>query len=298
LEPLGLLLISGLVVVVDWFLLVAIPFALLVVFLPSRRILAMGLAALALAASMAGPADSGLWFVERGWALLVGGAFVALTIRWPHKPFLPRGLGAVGAGFLGAGLIFRVRPGDWAVVDWAVRSRIGSFWSFFLNLVREGLRPETLPPEFEATALARAADQAYLYPGLLGLASLSALALAWWIFVALARSGEQALRPVREFRFNDQLVWVLIGGVGLLLASSGTLERLGTNAVVFLGGLYALRGAAVMLFLSGGVSLFGGIALFLGFFFLAPLIVAGAFVLGLGDTWLDLRARREGSPAG
>jgi hypothetical protein len=63
--------------------------------------------------------------------------------------------------------------------------------------------------------------------------------------------------------------------------------------VVFMGALYALRGVAVVLFLAGGVSLLGGIFLALGLLLVAPVLMTGAFVIGLGDTWLDLRARRR-----
>jgi hypothetical protein len=112
------------------------------------------------------------------------------------------------------------------------------------------------------------------------------------------KSDSSGLGPFREFRFHDQLVWVLILGLLLFLGSFGFLdrlgpglERLGTNTVVFMGALYALRGAAVVLFMAGGVSLFGGLLLLLGFFFVWPLLLAAAFVMGLGDTWLDLRTR-------
>ena len=58
-----------------------------------------------------------------------------------------------------------------------------------------------------------------------------------------------------------------------------------------MGGLYVLRGLAVVLALTGGVS-FSGILLFvLGLALVAPLILIGALIIGLGDTWVDLRAR-------
>ena len=146
----------------------------------------------------------------------------------------------------------------------------------------------------EAVAL-----QSLLFPALLALASLSALGVAWWLYAHLSRSQLPGLGSLREFRFNDQLVWVVILGLVALLGSSGLIARFGTNAVVFMGTLYALRGLAVVLFLTGGLSLFGGV-LFVGLFvFFAPFVVVGAFVIGLGDTWLDLRARRGGSaPSG
>lgn len=156
------------------------------------------------------------------------------------------------------------------------------------------LRPEGLSETFEARAAEAMVLQGTIFPALLGLASLAALGLAWWLWnrLSLGEEGDR-LGPLREFRFNDQLVWILILGLGVLLLGSGLLGRLGTNTVVFMGALFALRGVAVVLFLSGGVSFLGIVLFLVGLLFLAPLLVTGAFVIGLGDAWLNLRARKE-----
>ena len=292
LRAVGLMAATGLFSVLNPGVLVAIPFCLLVFFMPPGRVLALVLAAAGAALVAIGDPTSGLWYVERGWALLLGGCFLALSIRWPGEGFLPRGLGAVLGAFLGMGLLFWVRPGDWAVVDWAVRSRIELALGSFLQLLRLSMEPEGIPAALEAQALDTITLHSLIFPALLGLASLSALGLSWWLYRKLSRSPEQALGPLREFRFNDQLIWVLILGVLALLASSGVIERIGTNAVVFMGALYALRGAAVVLFLTGGLSLFWGILLLAGFLIVAPFLIPGAVCIGLVDTWFDLRARR------
>jgi hypothetical protein len=51
--------------------------------------------------------------------------------------------------------------------------------------------------------------------------------LAWWVFAKLSWSHGEGIGPLREFRFNDQLVWVFIAGLGFLLGTSGVLEQLG-----------------------------------------------------------------------
>ncbi len=82
--------------------------------------------------------------------------------------------------------------------------------------------------------------------------------------------------------------------VGLLLVVAqwgDALVRVGSNAVVFMSVLYALRGAAVFIFVSGGLSLFGCLTFAIVFLLGAPLLVGVAVLLGIGDTWLDLRAR-------
>jgi hypothetical protein len=294
----GLLAATALFSVFNPGLLIAVPFALLVTFNPHRTLLGVALAALGVALVVLGSPPSGLWYVERGWALLVGACFVALSIRWPDVRFLGRGLGAVLGAFMGMGLLFSVRPGDWAVVDWAVRSRIEVMVSTFFQSVRMSMGPEALPEGFEAQTLQTLAMQSFIFPALLGLASLSALGCAWFLFRKVGRSPEEALGSIREFRFNDQLVWILIAGFVALLASSGAVERIGVNAVVFMGTLYALRGVGVVLAIKGGFSVFGWLLLAVGFVILAPFVIMGAAFIGLGDTWFDLRRRAFPAPPG
>jgi Sec-independent protein secretion pathway component TatC len=58
-----------------------------------------------------------------------------------------------------------------------------------------------------------------------------------------------------------------------------------------MGALYAMRGVGVVVFVNGGLS-FIGITLFaLGIVFAAPVVLGFAVLLGIADTWLDLRAR-------
>jgi hypothetical protein len=288
----GLMAATGLFAVGNPLVLVAIPFGLLVLFMPSRRLLAVAVAAVGLTLSTVGDASSGFWYFERGWAFLLGGCFLAVSLRWPKGRFLARGLGAVFAAFAGMGLVFGARPGDWAVVDWAVRSRMELAMSSFLQAVRVVRGPQAIPAEFEARALETMAVQSFIFPALLGLASLSALGLAWWLHKRLSRSPGEGLGPLREFRFSDQMIWVLVLGILAFLFSSGTVERIGVNTVVFMGALYVLRGAAVVLFLTGGLTLLGSILLLVGLLIVAPFVVVGALIIGLGDTWFDLRARR------
>jgi hypothetical protein len=120
---------------------------------------------------------------------------------------------------------------------------------------------------------------------------LSALGLGWWIFVRLTNGSGDGVGPLREFRFHDHLIWILILGLLGLVGTSGALEGLGTNAVVFMGALYALRGSSVVLFMTGGVSFVGALLLSVGFLLVAPLMLTAAFVIGVGDTWLNFRAR-------
>ena len=119
------------------------------------------------------------------------------------------------------------------------------------------------------------------------------------MYVRLAWGSDQSVAPLRDFRFHDDLVWLLLAGLALIVFGLGEgWTRAGTNAVVFMGGLYAIRGAAVVLFWSGGMSLFGFLAVAFGMLFLAPVLILGALVIGVGDTWLDLRAKVEALSGG
>jgi hypothetical protein len=100
------------------------------------------------------------------------------------------------------------------------------------------------------------------------------------------------LSLLRYYRFNDHLVWVLVVGLVLLVtAMDEPLGRVGANAVVFMGALYALRGAAVVVFISGGVSLIGYVVTGVGLLLVPAMLLGGALVIGVGDTWLDVRGR-------
>src|SRR5690606_25169464 len=102
-------------------------------------------------------------------------------------------------------------------------------------------------------ALFRAVElQALVFPALLALASVAALAVAWWGYRRMSGGGPRPLAPLREFRFHDGLVWLLVIGIALLvLPVDGIADRAGSNLLTFMAALYALRGLAVLLVLGG-----------------------------------------------
>lgn len=274
--------------------LIAIPFALLAVTLPPWRVGAVVLAVVAVLLTVGVGRGSPQWYVERGWALLLGGCFLAMTARWPGAGFLARALGAVAGALAVAALFFAHEPEGWAAVDWMVWSRLQAAADSALQALRLLQGGRALPPAL-VVAVERATDvQRALFPALLALASVAALGVAWWLYVRLVRGDEAALQPLPEFRFSDHLLWVLVLGVLLLVVPVGEAgHRAGMNAVVFMSALYALRGAAVVLYLTGGLSFVGGLLLGVGIVLVAPLVVGAALVIGLGDTRLDLRRRAK-----
>jgi hypothetical protein len=239
-----------------------------------------------------------LGWLSRGWALLLGGGFLVATLRRPRWGVLPRAMAALGSA-LAAGLGLVAATAGWSRLDARVREHLVAVSEAAVE--RLGSRGEEAPWMAQLAESAReyALLQWELFPALVALQSLAALALVSWLVARLRRGegGPFALRPLREFRFNDQLVWVAIAGLLLLvLPLSAFATRLGWNALLFMGGLYALRGLGIFVFLAGGApSLAGMVFGALALLFVYPLVLTGAVLVGLVDTWLDLRARASAS---
>jgi len=172
--------------------------------------------------------------------------------------------------------------------DWESVSRTKE-WQ---QLVRDNPGMDTLARESADRLRQLPPMTARLYPSLLALESLAVLALAWALFhrVSRARMGPP-LAPLREFRFNDQLVWGLVLGItAVAVPTLAAFRGAGLNLLVFFGALYALRGLGVLTwFFAPGrlmVALTIGLAIFMW-----PLLGVFALGIGLGDTWLDWRSR-------
>lgn len=280
---------------VDPLVLACVPIAVLLLAFHGRSWLAVGLAGVLLGFSFAGAGSATpLWFAERGWALLLGGGFVLWTLLLPARGAMTRSIGALGVAFGAVGILAALRPAALAEVDWWVGSRLTSGAHTAYDLLGTAALDGGVGEAIREVARV----QTVLYPALLGLASLGALGVGWYVAGRL-RGSADALRPLREFRFSDHLVWVLIGGLALfLLPVGGVAARLGENAVAFMGGLYLLRGVAVLVWLAAALLtstwsavLWGAVAVLC-----YPVVAGAALVIGLGDTWLDLRRRLHPSP--
>lgn len=270
--------------------LAAVPLALQLLAFRHRDGLSLALAGGLLLVVFAGadPSREPLWFAERAWALLLGGAYVALTAVWRERNGVALGVGAVAIAGVAIGMSALLDPGLVAELDWWVDRRLAAAATSAIGLLGGvgGLQ--------EGEAFVRLVrGQAVLYPAALALASVAALALSRYVRERLA-GREEALGRFRDFRFSDHLVWVLVIGLALFLAPfDGTLSRLAENALLFMGGLYLVRGIAV-LFWIGAATVSSGWAAALWIVagvLLYPVAVVVALLLGLGDTWLDVRRR-------
>lgn len=278
-------------------LLILVPLALLLVALPPRRPPLVVGAALLLWFVFSGSRTEPLWYVERGWALLLAGWFIAFGALWPRRTFIARGLASVAATSATAALIIvssRAGPG---FVDGLVSERMRLAASESIMALTAMLGFERVSAQMQDAFFAAADLQVLVFPALLALGSLAGLAVAWFAYRRLGIGDAKPLGRLREFRFPDDLVWVLIAGILLLVLPLGAVaERAGTNLLAFMAALYALRGLAVLLVIAGvpgplGMVL-GGVLVLL----LYPLIMAMTVLIGVTDTWLDIRARRAAVP--
>jgi len=243
--------------------------------------------------------------IAKGWSLLLAASFGVASIMSPRQSFFPRALSAVGLSFaVGLALVlFASKRPD--AVERAVRAeysrRVDSWladWQSvsktreWLELTRDNPGMDTLARESTDRLRRLPPVTARLYPSVLALESLAVLALAWGLYhrVSRARIGAP-LAPLKEFRFNDQLVWGLVLGItAVAVPTLKAFSTAGLNLLVFFGALYALRGLGVLAwFFAPGrlmVALTIGLAIFMW-----PLLGVFALGVGLGDTWLDWRSR-------
>jgi len=144
-----------------------------------------------------------------------------------------------------------------------------------------------------ATVSRTVALQSHLFPALLALSTVAATGVAWWLHQRLLHGSDESLGALKDFRFGDPLVWIFVAGVVLVVLAGWSTGwgRVGSNLLAFMAGLYILRGAGVVLFLSGGMSLGIGVLLVAGLVLAGPLVLAASMLLGLGDSWFDIRAR-------
>lgn len=295
----GLAVVTAMLSTVNPGLLLVVPFALLLLALPPRRPLQLAMAVMLAVLVLSGPRGGLVWYFERGWALLLGACFVLAIALLPGRSFLTRGLLALG----GAGVVLLpflwLNRGLFDRLDLAIGTRLrdaaaqaAAAWNRMGN--RPGDAEGSGGLQLGSAIEAAAELQALLFPALLALASLAALAVAWWGFRRIADREREPLRPLREFAFPNDLVWLLIVGIALVLIPglSEGWARVGSNTLAFMAALYALRGVAVLVVIGGAPGPFGLFVGLLAVLFLYPLVMATAVLVGLTDTWLDIRARR------
>jgi hypothetical protein len=291
---LGLTLAVVLLSVFDALALVLLPLAILAIGLPTENRLRWSLLGILLWLTATLLSVGPLSLLSRGWALMAGAIFFALSMARPNLDVITRALITVGAG-LGLGGLVLLTSGQAAELDAAILQHFEMVATVTVGDLQTRMPESAWVAELRDATAQIGELQARFFPALLGLQSLAALALASWWTRRIGRSDSPAfeLAPLRDFRFNDELIWILIAALVLSLLPLGEpVTRIGLNGLVFMGALYALRGLAVFVFLATGsrsiaTMVLGALALV----FLYPVAFTAALLMGVGDTWLDVRRR-------
>ena len=276
--------------------LVFVPFALLLLAFRTEDWMSVAMAAVILGLGFAGSRPGGMeWYAPRAWSLIAGGAIVAVSAARGQGRLVDRSLGAIAVALGVVLVVGLVRPGVLQGVNWWMTAEIRQaalVAGGILEQMRGSADPE-VRRQLELAVQRWVGFQQDVYPAMLSLATVAALGVAWFGFDRL--SGRfRTPGPIREFRFSDHLIWLLIGGLALVVLPLGGLAfRVGENAALFMGGLYLLRGVAILLWIgaTAATSAWSAILLTIAALFLYPVVLGTALVLGLSDTWLDLRSR-------
>ena len=275
-------------------LLLFVPLALVLIAVPPRRtgLIAFGLTLLILGVTRPG-ADM-LWWIGRGWALILAAWFVGAVAVRPGSGFIHRGLIAVIGTLATATLLLVGNRGGWTQTDAVVAQKFQEQADSVIGKLGPQLAAKPWGGRAIEAAREAAVSQTRVFPALLGLASLCSLAVVWWLWRRISLREVRPLGSLREFRFRDELALpFLIAGVLLLLPVplGDDVKRVALNVFVFIAPLFALRGFGIMMCLSGlPAGKFVEVAGYVLMFLLFLVTVPAALVVGVGDTWFDLRA--------
>lgn len=239
-----------------------------------------------------------------GWLLLLVAAFGVASLLTPNQGFLTRALSAIGIASAAAFALAVVSPSGVRTVSSVITNEYTRRTEKTITTLDQMTNTDNWRrlaerhPSLDAMVAANEAEfrklperYAPLLPALVALESLVALALAWVVYhrFAAAEIGPP-LGSLRDFRFNDQLIWGLaVGATIFFLPVFEDGKNAGLNLLVFFGALYLLRGVAVLSWVTRG-KWAATILIVLTIF--APLLVAAlALGVGVGDTWMDWRSR-------
>jgi hypothetical protein len=260
--------------------------------------------------------DAAYLAFARGWTLVLAAVFGAVLLWQPSRPFFGRAiitLGVAGTVFVlllavfgsSAQRVERVVAGELADrVESSVQSmRARTTTADWAEVERSN--PESartllnLMDSVEEQLRAMAPVGASIFPALLAFEALAALGLAWSLHHRLSRTRlGPPIAKLREFRFEDQSIWLFIVGLALVLVPRFVAWKgVGWSLLTFFGALYALRGLGVMTWFLVLPGRWGGVILVSLVAVLWPLwsLPLG---IGLSDTYFDWRRRIRPSNQG
>lgn len=241
----------------------------------------------------------------RAAAVIATAVFVISTVR-TRWPVIHRLLAAAVAAAAGVTALFALVGSSWGALRWSVAHRLGLTARTVIGQMWSSAGGAEGPPralaEFESWLGSMVELVAQHFPALTLFQLMAGLALATTIAFRVGRRPIGVpLRRFREFRFTEHLGWAaVLPLIVLLVPKLAAAKTAAANVLVVAGGLYALRGVAVAAF---GVALtgIGGAGVAVGAALLVllmlPVAAAGAILLGVLDSGLDLRRRWSRPPA-
>lgn len=246
---------------------------------------------------VAAVAWSALWLQQAGGlgaqfaraaAVLVSGSFLALTL-WRPSNRISQALAATGGAALALAIWMYGLGLQWSALRAAVESELTTLQ----RAMRGSWAGLAGSSEMSAQMSAMADTVSILYPGLLALAAIAGLRLAWaWYHRIASRPVGAPPAPFSAFGFSDQLVWGWVIGLALALAPEpASIRIIGANILLVWTALYATRGMAVFVTGAWRTPKSVLIALALVTLVLLPFVLCGLTIVGLADTWLDFRRR-------
>ncbi len=246
-----------------------------------------------------------LWLVQpggittqiiRGGGIMVTGAFVAAVLWRPER--LGRNVGvAVAAGLAGTLWWTWLLGVTWERIDFALTR---ATWAVYQTMARSMTAFDG--PGAAEDAAAGIALVVKLFPGLTVLAAGTGLLVGWAVYqrVALRPIGGPAA-PFTGFRGSDHLLWGLVVPLAILISPAGdTLDLVAVNVLLVFGIIYVARGAAILTWFMRPKSPLGSVGLGLvavAALFVLPIAGSGLLLLGIVDTWIDIRRRPMPPPS-
>jgi hypothetical protein len=234
--------------------------------------------------------------VVRASAIIATAAYVSAT-RFLDSTVIHRCLLAVGVVAITVGSMLFAFGSSWGELNWWVEYQVGYSARVASQLVWLVGNGSTASSARLAAWMDNSVRfMADYFAGILALQLTAGLCLATAIYrrVALKPHG-LGLGKFNSFRFSEQLGWVAIAALLVVLLPKLAVFKLGAlNLLLVMGTLYALRGFAVAVFgiqlLAGGSGLMIVVAA-LAACLMLPIALAGAILLGVVDSGLDLRRR-------
>jgi hypothetical protein len=176
-------------------------------------------------------------------------------------------------------------------------------WSAFVGEIESQMRQALSaagggagwPAETVEQFSGNAATLAPLFPAVLAICAIAAGVLADAIVGRLGLRRGEAPLPFGDFSFNDQWIWGVVATLAVLVLSTPAwIGALAMNLVLVWAAMYIVRGLAVVAARMSNWRPASRVALSVAGLVLLPYALGSVLVLGIADTWINLRRTQVG----